>query len=176
MGRNPIRQRVNAYADWVSRLRHGQPLDELLSTKSDPFAPLADELKRLAKTIDRQEEELGRLFDLVAAPEHAVSLEEVLNQIFDGFLELIPYDRISCAFLSGNGTYVTSHWARSILGPQRIATGYSQPLAGSGLERILHTAQPRILDDLESYLQAKPQSRSTRRIVQEGGRSSFTCP
>lgn len=176
LSRDPIRRRVNAYAEWVSRLRRGEALKKLRTSTSDPFAPLAVELRNLAEALDRQERELCRLFDFVSMPERAVSLDEVLNQIFDRFFGLITFDRIGCAFLSGNGTYVTAHWARSALGPQQIATGYSQPLAESGLERILQTAQPRILDDLESYLEANPQSDSTRRIVLEGGRSSFTCP
>ena len=102
-------------------------------------------------------------------------LNDVLDSVYDSFRSTIPYDRIGVAFLEDDGL-VRARWARTDAGEPRLGRGYSAPLAGSSLERVLATGEARILGDLEAYLEEHPGSKSTRLVVEEGMRSSLTCP
>jgi diguanylate cyclase (GGDEF)-like protein len=100
----------------------------------------------------------------------------VLDHVYENFFSLIPYDRIGLALLEEGRAVVRAHWARSEATEIKLPLGYSASLANSSLAEIILTGKPRILNDLESYLESHPQSDSTRRIVAEGMRSSLTCP
>lgn len=104
------------------------------------------------------------------------SLYEVLDVIYDALRPIIPFDRMAVAFHNEETGLVTQRWLRSEQPARHLTTGYWAELRGSSLEPILRTGRPRIINNLEHYLAAHPDSRNTRGILQDGILSSLTCP
>ena len=104
------------------------------------------------------------------------TLNDVMDFLFDSTREICPCDRIGLSFLEEDGRRVVAHWARASYEPILLGKGYAQDLQGSSLERVLKSGTPRVISDLEQYLREHPDSASTRLVVQEGVRSSMTCP
>jgi len=117
-----------------------------------------------------------RLLEITNAINSGFTLEQTLDLIFDKFDSLIPYDRIGFSLLEDEGKKLVVHWARSRAEKVYMSAGYSRPMTGSSLQIILENGKPRIINDLEDYLENHPDSDSTRIIVKEGIRSSLTCP
>ncbi len=126
--------------------------------------------------MEHQFEQLQALAQVTERINAGLILDEVLNLVFETFRPLIPYDRIGFALLTEGGKTLTARWARSDAPVLQIKGGYSAAMAGSSLQRIIETDQPRILNDLPAYLADHPASESTQLIVAEGMRSSLTCP
>lgn len=133
------------------------------------------EVTRLQKQSDADRQVLQTLFDLTEQINSGLLLEDVLRHVYASFRRIVPYDRISLALLDQSDN-VRTYWVCSDEKPKCIARGYSASLEGSSLQSIVETGKPRILNDLVKYLKAHPESESTRLIVEEGMRSSLTCP
>ncbi|MCM2321696.1 MAG: GAF domain-containing sensor histidine kinase [Oligoflexia bacterium] len=118
----------------------------------------------------------ARLLSVIEKINSGLSLDEVLEHVFSSFHGLIPFDRIGVALIDEKAGTVHAHWAKSRGIELKMSRGYSAPLAGSSLQQVLETGEPRVLNDLEEYLREHPASHSTRLIVEEGLRSSLTCP
>lgn len=142
-----------------------------------------EETAGLCRMLNEMQDKVGHtirecktLFRISEKINAGLTLEEVLDYVYDTMRELLPYDRIGFSLLEEEGTKVTAYWARSEAPEMRISRGYSAQLVGSSLELIIKTGEPRILNDLEEYLEKHPHSDSTKKIVEEGMRSSLTCP
>lgn len=101
--------------------------------------------------------------------------EDLFNSLYKRCRGLVPYHRIAVALLNETGdklSLVSCHSDQPLV----LKLGYAAPVAGSTLEDLLRTGQPRILNDLPAYLEAKPASTSTRLIVREGMRANLTLP
>jgi hypothetical protein len=103
------------------------------------------------------------------------SLADVMDFVFNATREICPCDRIGVAFLEDEDRLV-SDYVRASYEPVLLSTGYAEVLQGSSLRHVISTGQPRVIDDLESYLAEHPSSASTALLVREGVRSSMTCP
>jgi signal transduction histidine kinase len=169
-------ERIIRYIEATERLRQGDYEVEVPVAPPDEVGQLGQALQALARELDARRAELQKL-DLITARINAgLLLDDILDNVYDDFRALIPYNRIGFSLIDETGGTVTARWARSDQPEIHLKRGYSAPLAGSSLQRIIETGEPRIINDLLAYLQTKPESESTRLIVAEGMRSSLTCP
>lgn len=166
------------YCDAVRQLRDGKfSISILDAPPNEQIEAFSTELKLLAEWLECRFEEFHKLQEVSAEISSGNLLDDVLESIYNSFHKIIPYDRIGCALISDDRTRVQAFWAKTNAPEKmKIARGYSAILYGSSLETILHTAEPRILNDLEAYLEEHPNSHSTKLIVAEGILSSLTCP
>jgi hypothetical protein len=102
--------------------------------------------------------------------------EKILDHIFESLSLLIPYDRMGIALIDSRSETVTLKWVRSTVPVQSLRRNYSAPLKKSSLDHIFRTGRPRIINDLTAYLNAHPESESTKLILKDGVRSNLTCP
>ncbi|MCC6749334.1 MAG: diguanylate cyclase [Deltaproteobacteria bacterium] len=169
-------RRISSLLEVTRALRDGRFQVDLPEGPDDEFGELGEALAELGKTLERRVDEVQRLLKLTERVNQALLLGDALDVVWESFRSVIPYDRLGCALIDDTGTRVRSVWMRSTAQEAVLENGYEAPLAGSSLERILDTGEPRILEDLEAYLAAHPGSESTRLILREGIRSSLTCP
>ena len=168
--------RILEYYEAVLAMQEGRYDVSFPGTSDDDVSRLGGALRDLARILELRFEEIETIGRITERANAGFALEEVLNFLYEAFRSIVPYDRIGLALLEDDGMRVRARWARSESSDLAIKKGYSAPLKGSSLEEILRTGRPRIINDLEAYLEAHPSSDSTRRIVKEGMKSSLTCP
>ena len=168
--------RIPKLVEIARRMRQGDFQVEVPVGAGDAVDDLALALVDLSQALDERFQHLRMLQDVAERVNRGLLLEQVCEHVYEVFRELIPYDRIGLALLEDEGRTLRARWARSDSAEVRLPIGFAAPMAGSSLEAILETGRPRILNDLETYLAEHPCSESTRLVVEEGVRSSLTCP
>ncbi|MBN2469693.1 MAG: GAF domain-containing sensor histidine kinase, partial [Anaerolineae bacterium] len=169
--------RLLQYIKATENLKQGNYDVELyLSPLDDTVGRLGMALHDLAQTLEKRYHELQKLDQITRLINAGLLLDEILENIYRDFRELIPYNRIGCALLEDEGRILRARWAKSDQPEIRLYVGYEARMEGSSLEQILQTGRPRIINDLTDYLRRKPASESSRLVHDEGIRSSLTCP
>jgi signal transduction histidine kinase len=169
-------KKVEMLAEAAEAMIEGRFDFDLPVTGDDEIAHLGRSLLHLRNVLEHRFVELKTLAQVTEEINEGLVLRDVLDHVFESFRPIIPYDRIGFSLLEEDGKVVRAVWARSDAPLMKITAGYSAPIEGSSLKQVILTGKPRILNDLEQYLRDHPQSESTRFIVEEGMRSSLTCP
>ena len=168
--------RIARYREAIENIERGEYESDWPPNLPDEMGQLGTALQELAQTLATRSREQASLAKITLRITAGLLLDDILENLYQDFRGIIPYNRIGLALLEDDGQIVRSHWDKSDQPEVKLGKGYAAPLAGSSLERIIATGQPRILNDLAAYLDSKPESKSTRLVVAEGLRSSLTCP
>lgn len=104
------------------------------------------------------------------------TVDAMLGLIWRETSLIMPHDRIGLSFVEKNGAQVTARAARADYDELHLKEGYTAGLSNSTLQKILETGRIRIINNLETYVEHKPESASSRLLLREGVRSSLTVP
>lgn len=169
-------KRISQFIEVTERLKQGNyDLEVPGRAGDDEISRLGQALHGLAQTLERRYRQMQKLNEITSHINAGLLLDEILEHIYRGFQDVIPYNRIGFSLIEDNGHTVRAYWARSDH-PILLGKGYAASLAGSSLQTIIQSGHPRIINDLVEYLEKKPASHSTHLVVEEGMRSSLTCP
>jgi len=132
--------------------------------------------ERLEQEVKVRTEEINQTAEILRRINEGIDVEETLDLVYDSFQAIVPYNRIGYAELLDEGARVGAVWARTDAEESLLPVGYELPMEKTSLGQVLERRKPRILNDLEAYLRQRPESESTRLMVDEGMRSSLTVP
>ena len=140
---------------------------------------LGEGIVALSRRLDQKFAEVKALSEITEHMNAGMFFDEVLNHVFENFEKIIPYERISVALIEESNEeeiLLRWSWARAQYDPMVLRKGYTIKLNDTGLDKIASAKLPRIINDLEDHLRKHPKSMSTRSVMEEGIRSSLTCP
>lgn len=135
--------------------------------------PMTDE--QATRALDRERREFSRLRQIMARVNLGLRLEDVLEFVYQECRDIIPYHRIAFAAIDYAQERILARWSRSD-GMPAFPVGYWNSFSMSSLMEVARRGRPRIINDLEAYVRSHPRSEVTRKLVDEGLRSSLTCP
>lgn len=169
--------RLSALREFVLAIKEGRFRQNLPVSfeGNDDVDLLGTAMLELSGELEKKFNEARYLARITEQINEGIILDEVLNDIYDSFQPIIPYDRLGLSFIDDDGKTVRSYWTRSSK-PIKLKKGFSAELKGSSLQRVIRTGIPRIINDLEEYEKKHPESLSTKTILSEGIMSSLTCP
>lgn len=131
-------------------------------------------LLELAQKYDESIEDIQFVTKLTQRLNAGLTLEEILDYIFEEFQGVVPYERIGMAFLEEKTLRL--EWVRSNLSEVHLTTGFECTLSDINLRRSEDIICSHIFHDLEEYVLRHPHVELVHLLLQEGMRANMICP
>jgi diguanylate cyclase (GGDEF)-like protein len=175
---NELEKQLSLYSESLNKLAEEDFDIHFDVTPSNAyFAQFESDLLAFSKWMKLRFDENDKVRNIIAEISKGSGLNDVLLNIFESFDEIIPYDRIGCALFNEQNGKLETHWVKTKYSHNiKLSTGYTARLTNSSLTKLLQDRHPRIINDLQQYLNDHPESKSSQLLVAEGIQSSLTCP
>ena len=99
-----------------------------------------------------------------------------LDEAFNLLDKIIPFDRMGIAILDESTHRIILKWVKSKMSIQNLRANFSLAPEKTSLYKVIQSGKTRIINDLEEYYVIHPNSITTKFALEDGIRSSLTCP
>lgn len=133
----------------------------------------------LIRQVDSMFTTLENVLLLVKGVNSSDAFEEVFELLYGSFNQLIPYNHLSIALYSDDTQTVRSVYGMSDIDLKdqlKKMKGVSIKIHETTLYDIVTQRKPRIIDDLQTFVEKKPSSEYNKTLMLAGIRSSVTYP
>ncbi len=134
-----------------------------------------NELGLIVEHYNQVSAQINSLQEMNVKINEFIDFHEVIEFVYKNFKRFMPYNRIGVSILIDGGRKVRAIDLMTD-GKVELGSNYTIPIEGTSLGRLIDSKEVRLINDLEAYSSSRPQSESTRKILQEGIKSSLTLP
>jgi|GEM_PF-3435264 len=126
----------------------------------------------MSKLVPTKEDILNKLLRSLV---EGKNIEEICKNLYEQLKVVIPLERLGIVFFSEDNKYFVSKINISEF-PTKLTDGFRAEVKSSTLRNLLDDQEIRVINDLQSYLEKKPESISSRLMVMEGICSNMSVP
>ncbi|HEX3025847.1 MAG TPA: HD domain-containing phosphohydrolase [Clostridia bacterium] len=119
------------------------------------------------------------LIKLIEMLQTNIPFKDILKSIYNNFFEYLPYTHIGVSLIDNDSQTIRASYAVSskIHGSlKNKLIGFQIPVNETSLGKILKSGKPRVINDLEQYLQGREIKDYNRMLLDSGIKSSITFP
>ena len=142
----------------------------------EPGSLVHKAVERVEQNLSLSPDEAERLFRISARVNAGLSVEEILDAVFEEFRPILPYDRMEYAHVGKGGTRLTTAWVRTTYEPVVLGVGHIVEHESPIREIADPQAPPYLENDIIGYAEHKGSDHPARHLAAEGIRAVLSCP
>ncbi len=133
------------------------------------------ERRRLATEKNRYMEQQRQVNDVIAMLNRGKKTEEIFMMLNSTLKQVIPFNKLTLALIEEATRMVTSKLVES---DRKVVLGVGErfPVSESSLGQVAREKEVLMINDLDEYASAHPESSTTRGLLEEGMKSSLVLP